>query len=261
MASSTIPWGTGSGNIYLTYTGAGNGSISVTSDPNPLPITRVQTLVVRCPNFPYPAVVLNVWQAPGSKVLQASFDDSFDLSYEKGAVVPTEYTARLVPSAYTASNGSYVVVSDASNMYNNTDHTSNYASIRGRGGRSTNSTYYCFIRGFNFSAIPDGANIKSFRVLVRCSRNGNENTGSSYRMRLASQANNNNVISGTTTDTDIDTTASVIEIPTGSLTWNTIKGYKENFSIEIRLRNTSTSSSQYPYVYVYGAEIEVKYEI
>lgn len=261
MASSTIPWGTGTGNIYLTYTGAGNGSISVTSDPNPLPITRVQTLVVRCPDYPFPSVVLNVWQAPGSKVLQASFDDSFDLSYEKGVVIPTEYTARLVPSTYTASNASYVSVSNASNMYNNTDHTSNYASIRGRGGRSSNSTYYCFIRGFNFSAIPDGATIKSFRVLIRCYRNTYESTGSSYRLRLASQASSSRVISGTTTSTDIDTTASVIEIPTGSMTWATLKGYGADLSIEVLLRNTSTSSSQYPYVYVYGAEIEVKYEI
>lgn len=87
MASSTIPWGTGTGNIYLTYTGTGNGSISVTSDPNPLPITRVQTLVVRCPDYPFPSVVLNVWQAPGSKVLQASFNGSFDDSFENGAEI------------------------------------------------------------------------------------------------------------------------------------------------------------------------------
>ena len=34
MATKTIAWTTGSGNITLTYTGQGNGSISVASDEN-----------------------------------------------------------------------------------------------------------------------------------------------------------------------------------------------------------------------------------
>lgn len=168
-------------------------------------------------------------------------------------------TIKLIPSHYDRSNTSYVTVSDPANMYFDTSHTANYATLRGRAGRSSNSTYYAFINGFDFSQVPSGVTVTGFSVKIRCYRNQYENTGSSYRMRLASSANNSNVISGTTVSTDIGTTASVITIPTGSLTWAQLVSYGANFSIEIRLRNTSTSSSNYPYVYVYGAEIEVEY--
>lgn len=161
---------------------------------------------------------------------------------------------RLIPNAYTRSSTSRVTVTDPDNMYDNTDDTSDYCSIRGR--NSSSYTYYCFIHGFNFDDVPSNATVTGFRVLIRCYRNDYQNTGSSYRMRLASQASSSYVISGTTTSTDIGTTASVIEIPTGSLDWDDIAGYGDGFSIDVVLRATT---SQYPYVYVYGAEIEVTY--
>lgn len=165
-------------------------------------------------------------------------------------------TIRLTPSTYTRSSTTRVTVTDDSNMYYNTDHTANYCSIRGR--NSTSNTYYCFIHGFNFDDVPSNATVTGFRVLIRCYRNSYQATGSSYRMRLASQASSSYVISNTTTSTDIGTTASVIEIPTGNLTWNNLVSYGSNFSIDLVLR---ASSSQYPYIYVYGAEIEVTYSI
>lgn len=171
-------------------------------------------------------------------------------------------TARLVASAYGRSNTSYVTVTDPSNMYNNTDHTSNYCTLRGRAGRSSNSTYYAFINGFDFSQIPANAVVSGFKVKIRAYRSQYQATGNTnYRISLASSASNNSKISNTTLSEDITTTSggTVYEIPTGSLTWETLKSYGTNFSIEIPLRNSSTSSSNYPYVYVYGAEIEVTY--
>lgn len=168
-------------------------------------------------------------------------------------------TIKLKPSHYDRSNTSYVTVTDPANMYYDTDHVGSYCTLRGRAGRSSNSTYYAFINGFDFSSVPADAIVNSFTIRIKCYRNQYENSGSSYRMRLCSSASNSNVISGTTATVSIDTTASVITIPTGSLTWEQIKNYGSAFSIEIRLRNTSTSSSNYPYVYVYGAEIEVDY--
>ena len=163
-------------------------------------------------------------------------------------------TIRLVPSSYGRSSTSRVTVTDPTNMYYNTDHTDNYCSIRGR--NSTSSTYYAFINGFNFDDVPSNAVVSAFTVKIRCYRNQYLSTGSSYRLRLASTASNNSVISNTTTSTDIGTTASVITIPTGNLTWSQLSGYGSGFSIEVPLR---ASSSQYPYCYVYGAEIEVTY--
>ena len=240
MATKTIYWSGSSGDkITLTYTAAtGDQVVAVSSDPNTSTSERTKTITF----------------TPTGGTAKT-------LTVKQAGAAPQEYTARLVPSAYTRSNTSYVTVTNPDNMYDNTDDTSDYATLRGRAGRSSNSTYYCFLHGFNFSAIPAGATIKSFRVLIRCYRNSYENTGSSYRVRLASQASNSYVISNTTTTTDIGTTQSVIEIPTGSLTWATLSGYGSNFCIEVRLRNTSTTSTNYPYVYVYGAEIEVKYTI
>lgn len=166
-------------------------------------------------------------------------------------------TIRLVPSAYTISNTTYVVVADEDNMYENTDDTSNYCSIRGRGGRSSNSTYSCYIHGFNFDAVPSNATINSFTVKIRCYRNSYQRTGSSYRLKLGYTPNN--TLSNTVADTDIDTTQKVITIPTGGRTLEQITTYGDRFGIYVPLRNTSTTSSNYPYVYVYGAEIEVDY--
>lgn len=165
-------------------------------------------------------------------------------------------TIRLIPSTYTRSSTSRVTVTDPNNMYDNTDDTSDYCSIRGR--NSTSNTYYCFIHGFNFDDVPSNANVTDFKVLIRCYRNQYQATGSSYRMRLASTPSSSSVISGTTTSTDIGVDEDIIEIPTGDLTWYTLSGYGTNFSIDIVLR---ASSNQYPYVYVYGAEIEVTYTV
>ena len=165
-------------------------------------------------------------------------------------------TIRLVPSAYTRSSTSRVTVTNPDNMYDNTDDTSDYASLRGR--NSSSSTYYCFIHGFDFTQIPANATVSSFAVKIRCYRSSNQRTGSSYDLRLASSPANNSVISGTTASTAIGTAASVITIPTGNLTWSTLKNYGSNFSIEVVL---ASNSSSYPYVYVYGAEIEVTYSV
>ena len=163
-------------------------------------------------------------------------------------------TIRLIPSHYDRSSTSRVTVTDEDNMYNNTDHTANYASIRGR--NSTSSTYYAFINGFNFGDVPANAQVSSFSIKIRCYRNQYLSTGTTYRLRLASSPSNSSVLSNTTLSSDVTTSSAVYTFPNGSLTWNTLKNYGSNFSIEVPLR---ASSSQYPYLYVYGAEIEVTY--
>ena len=44
MASISIPWNDGPGNIVLTYTGQGNGQVVVTSDTDNLGHDRRQTI-------------------------------------------------------------------------------------------------------------------------------------------------------------------------------------------------------------------------
>lgn len=47
MATKSIAWTTGTGNITLTYAGQGNDTVTVASDPNSLYYERSQTLTFK----------------------------------------------------------------------------------------------------------------------------------------------------------------------------------------------------------------------
>ena len=163
-------------------------------------------------------------------------------------------TIRLVPSTYARSNTNYVTVTDGSNMYANTDSTT-YATVQNT-RNSTSNTYYVYVRGFNFSSVPNDAIVSSFSVKIKASESY-MSTSSSYRMSLY---NGTTAISNTTVTSSLSTSATVFTFPIPStLTWDTIKGYGSDFGIRIPLRRSSTSYSSY--VYVYGAEIEVNYTV
>ena len=163
-------------------------------------------------------------------------------------------TVRLIPSTYYQSNTQYTTVSGAANMYANTDSTS-YATIQNT-RNSTSNTYYVYVRGFNFSDVPDDAEVSSFTVKIKASE-ANLSTSSSYRMSLY---NGTTSISNTTVTSSLSTTATVFTFPIpASLTWATLKGYGSNLGIRVPLRRANTNSSSY--AYVYGAEIEVTYTV
>lgn len=161
-------------------------------------------------------------------------------------------TIRLIPSAYTLSSTSYLSISNASNMYTNTDSTT-YATVNHT--RNSTTAYYLYIHGFNFSSVPSNAIVSSFTVKIKASETGLSTT-SSYRVSLY---NNTTAISNTTASTSIGTSVATITIPTGSLEWSTIVGYGNNFRIRVPLRRSSQSTAGS--VNIYGAEIEVNYTI
>lgn len=162
-------------------------------------------------------------------------------------------TIRLIPSAYTLSNTSYLTISNASNMYDNTDDTSSYAQVTHN--RSQNSTYYLYIHGFNFDDIDESWTINSFSVKLRALESS-LSTSSSYRCSLY---NSSTSISNTTLTSSLSTTSTVYTFPTSSLDWDTLKNYGNNFRIRVPLRRASSGTSGY--VRIYGAEIEVTYTI
>lgn len=228
-----IEWSVGSRDkIYVSYnSGSFDDTLSITSDAN-TGAARTKTIKISAGNITRNIIV----------------------SQEAGG--PQTYTLRLVPSSYSRSNNSYVTVTNPENMYDNTDDTTDHADIRGRNNSSY--TYYCYLKGFNFSDVPANATITNFEVKIKAYRNSYQATGSSYRPSLC---NNTSSISNTTLTKDLTTSTSgaVYTFPKGSLTWNTIKGYGSNFGIRIPLRRTGNTSR--PYVYVYGAEIEVTYTL
>lgn len=157
-------------------------------------------------------------------------------------------TIRLIPSTYYLSNSSYLSVADAANMYSNTDDDS-YATVTN--SRTSTSSYYIYLRGFNFDAIPSDAIINSFTIKLKARESG-VSTSDSYKPYLA---NGTSAINGScdaiTTTVDTKTFTGI------SADWDTIKGYGADFGIRINCRRASRNTTGY--MYIYGAEIEVDY--
>lgn len=159
---------------------------------------------------------------------------------------------RLIPSSYAVSSTSYLSVSNASNMYTNTDSTT-YATITNT--YSSTSSRYLYLRGFNFDDIPSGAIINSFTVKIKGYESG-LSTSTSYAPRLA---NGTSALSNTTATSNFGTSTKTITIPTGALTWENIVNYGSNFTIMAYVRRASRNTTGY--LYCHGAEIEVDYTI
>ena len=159
-------------------------------------------------------------------------------------------TIRLIPSDYHLSNSSYLSVSNESNMYHNTDNTT-YATVYN--SRSSTSSYYIYLRGFNFDEIPAAAVVSSFTVKLKARESG-VSTSDSYKPYLA---NGTSAINGSC---DVITTTATTHTFSGiSADWETIKGYGSDFGIRINCRRASKNTAGY--VYIFGAEIEVTYTL
>lgn len=159
-------------------------------------------------------------------------------------------TARLIPSTYSFSNTNYLTMTNADNMYENTD-SDTYATITNT--QTGTTTYYIYIKGFNFDDIPSNATVSSFSVKFKARESG-LSTSTSYRPYMV---NNTTTITGTASMPS--TTATPITFTGVSATWATIKGYGLNFGIRISVRRSSRNTTGY--LYVYGAEIEVNYTV
>ena len=159
-------------------------------------------------------------------------------------------TIRLVPSTYYLSNASYLRVTNADNMYENTDDT-DYATVTNSQNGTT--SYYIYIRGFNFDDIPANATINSWTVKLKARESG-VNTNSSYAPKLC-----HGTSQITSTCSAITTTVAVREFTNVGEDWNDIVSYGDNFGIRINCRRASRNTTGY--VYIYGAEIEVDYTI
>ena len=159
-------------------------------------------------------------------------------------------TIRLIPSTYYLSSSSYLSVSNASNMYHNTDNTT-YATVYN--SRTSTTSYYIYLRGFNFDDIPSAAVVSSFTVKLKAYESG-VSTSDSYKPYLA---NGTTAINGSCSA--ITTGASVHTFTGITADWETIRGYGDNFGIRINCRRASRNTAAY--MYIYGAEIEVTYTI
>lgn len=159
-------------------------------------------------------------------------------------------TLRLVPSTYYLSSSTYLSVSNAANMYNNTDNTT-YGTVTN--SQTGTTSYYIYLRGFNFDSLPSGAIVNSFSIKLKARESG-ISTSSSYAPKLC-----NGTTQLTSTFSAVSTTATVLTASGYSLDWDDLVGYGSNFGIRINCRRASRNTTGY--MYIYGAEIEVNYTI
>ena len=158
-------------------------------------------------------------------------------------------TIRLTPSTYYLSNSSYLSVSNANNMYDDTDST-NYATIQNT--RTSTSSYYIYLRGFNFDDVPSNAVVSDITIKLKAyHRGGNTSTIYCYdgTTQVSSAGSTTALTTSVTTKTFTNTT----------IDWDTLKGYGSDFGIRINCRRSSRNTTSY--IYIYGAEIEVTYTI
>ena len=159
-------------------------------------------------------------------------------------------TVKLVASNYSVSGT--VTVSNANNMYTDVSSTT-YATITHTTTGTT--SYYCYIKGFNFSSIPSDVIVSSFTIRIRGYESG-LSTSTSYAPRLYN--NTSSITGASAASSNFGANASTITVPfTG--TWDTLKGYGANLGIRVVIRRSSRNTQGY--LYVYGAEIEVTYTV
>lgn len=164
-------------------------------------------------------------------------------------------TIKLTPSTYYLSNSSYLSVSNANNMYADTDSTTPGTVTHNR--QSSNNTYYFYLRGFNFDDVPSVATVTGFTIKIKASATGHtSSTSTSYYMSLS---NGTSQIGSTYADGRLSSTVDIFTFSEGSLDWNDLVNYGANFSIRIPLRRASSSTADV--ISIYGAEIEVTYTV
>lgn len=158
-------------------------------------------------------------------------------------------TIRLIPSSYYRSNSSYLSVTNPENMYTNTD-SNTYGQVYN--SRSSTSSYYVYLRGFNFSDVPSDAIVSNITIKIKAYHSGG-NTSTIYCYDGTTQ------VAACGRTTALTTSATVKTFTNTTVDWDTLKGYGSDFGIRINCRRRSKNTAAY--IYIYGAEILVDYTI
>lgn len=157
-------------------------------------------------------------------------------------------TMTLHPTQLNNAASSYLTITDQNNMYTDTSSTT-YATIQNTNASTSNR--YIYLKGFNFDDLPTGAEVSSFTVKIK----GYYSGGSQQTLYLC----NNTTTQTGATATGLTTTTQTRGFSNGSLTWDTISSWGDDFSIRINCRRGNRNTVAY--YYIYGAEIEVTYTL
>ena len=157
-------------------------------------------------------------------------------------------TMTLVPSKWNNAASQYVTITDPSNAYTDTS-SSTYATLQNTNASTSNR--YVYLHGFNFDSLPSGAVVSAFTVKLK----GYYTGGSQQTLYLC---NGTTTQSGATA-TGLTTSTQTRTFSNGSLTWDTISGWGDDFGIRINARRGNRNTVGY--YYIHGAEIDVTYTV
>ena len=145
MATKTIAWTTGSGNITLTYTGQGNGSISVASDENDLFEDREQSFgIVTTAGSPEKAVSILVKQKGKTYEVGHTFEFGYTGSVQQVTLPKGKYKLQCWGAqggtSYGSSNGAGSKGGYSEGVLTLTTKTTLYVFVGGQGSRGSSSS-------------------------------------------------------------------------------------------------------------------------
>lgn len=224
MATTTIPWGDGSGdNIYLTYSSAsGDQTVEVSSDAN-TGGARTQTVTFT--------------SGVGSITQQLT------VSQEAGV---TQHTLTKYPSGYDTSHYAYRSISDISNAYTSSSSgtIAKIYWVRGSGAQ----TYMYFT--FDLSSIPTNATIDSITLTAKAQlQMANRLSSSGFYVCRGTEA--------------VGTKSSNFSTSVGTYNVDTGTGWTganiQDLTLKISLVRNSTGTNSDYFCNFYGATLTIKY--
>lgn len=157
-------------------------------------------------------------------------------------------TIRLLPTAYSVSNTSYVTVTNPENMYTNIDSSSTCTI---KHNRTSTTAYYCYLKGFDWTEydnLPSGSTITSVTIKIRGYKTGGSNTTLAIYNDTTSISNMSGYFNSTDTTVTYNATSNIA----------TLRTYGANLGIRIPVTRSSRNTATY--TYVNGAEILIEYE-
>ena len=145
MATKTIAWTTGSGNITLTYTGQGNGSISVSSTENDTFDDRSQSInIVTTAGSPEKAVSILIKQHGKKYVVGDVFNFSYTGSVQQVTLPKGKYKLQCWGAqggtSYGSSSGAGSKGGYSEGVITLTETTTFYVFVGGQGSRGSSTS-------------------------------------------------------------------------------------------------------------------------
>lgn len=231
MATTTIPWGDGSGdNIYLTSPSAsGEQTVQVSSDANTGP-ARSKTVTF----------VSGV----------GGIERRLTVSQEAGG--PQEYTKTVYPSGYDTEHHAYHGLSNIGRAYDDgSDESNGYATINLVRGNNA-ETYLYFT--FDLSSIPDNATIESISLVAKAQVT--TTVGTRLGTRVLQVCRGTDAVGAASPN--MTTVAKEYTLDVGS-GWTGANIKDLTLKVDIFRGSQATTTSYY--CYFYGATLTVKYTI